>query len=772
MTRYDLSADCLYFPVRHHSPACAYHLERALEAYRPQCVLIEGPENAGHLLPLLTHPSAKTPLAFYCALRDDKGDLGEPGETYKCYYPFLDCSPELTALRWAAKAGVEARLIDLPYSQILLSRAQERREERSIYQDEAHFSHKDFLERLREKTGARTFDEFWETYFEVNGLAMETPAFVSLLYTYCALARETTPPAALLADGSLAREAHMAQAIEAARRTYGRVLVVTGGFHVEGLRHPTMEAAPPKSALQEQVYPMVYSMEAADALQGYASGMPSPGFYQRVWEHLHGEAPQDAYGDSVLELIAAAGRRLRHQGEALSVADETCALDMARGLAALRGKVQPGLYELQDGVRSAFVKGEIGLLCLPLDILRQLTTGDQVGALPDDALIPPLAVDFQNQCAKLGLRLQTSQQQQSTLQIFSSPKHRATSRFFHRTVFLDCRFAKLSKGPDLVGQKNQSLIREIWDWRWSGGVMAALVDQSVSGGTVEEACAYLLEHRMTQTSLAGEGAGLLVQGFLMGLDDPAVTLHGHLRELLVNDGDFFSLAKACGHLNTLLEMGRLYRQPDTYDYVGLLDQCFGRVLTLLPSMAAIQDEQLAPCLSLLSLLYQLSAKASFAHRRAGLLSVLERLLAAPDLHPGLHGGILGLLYGADPDWREEIERTCGGYLRGTREKMLLSASFLRGLFSMARDLVLVSDQFLPSLDELFARLEEEDFLTLLPELRLAFRYFTPMEISRIAARAAALHGVAPERLRRPASLDYAYGEALDAWAAKRLGAGA
>ena len=88
------------------------------------------------------------------------------------------------------------------------------------------------------------------------------------------------------------------------------------------------------------------------------------------------------------------------------------------------------------------------------------------------------------------------------------------------------------------------------------------------------------------------------------------------------------------------------------------------------------------------------------------------------------------------------------------------------------DLVLVSDQFLPSLDELFARLEEEDFLTLLPELRLAFRYFTPMEISRIAARAAALHGVAPERLRRPASLDYAYGEALDAWAAKRLGAGA
>ena len=78
-----------------------------------------------------------------------------------------------------------------------------------------------------------------------------------------------------------------------------------------------------------------------------------------------------------------------------------------------------------------------------------------------------------------------------------------------------------------------------------------------------------------------------------------------MRALAASDGDFFSLAKACGHLNTLLEMGRLYRQEDTYDYTGLLDQCFGKVLSLLPSMAAIKDGQLSDCLSLISRLYQL-----------------------------------------------------------------------------------------------------------------------------------------------------------------------
>ena len=300
--------------------------------------------------------------------------------------------------------------------------------------------------------------------------------------------------------------------------------------------------------------------------------------------------------------------------------------------------------------------------------------------------------------------------------------------------------------------------------------MAQLVDQSVSGGTVEEACALLLDRQMAQTALSGEGAKLLVQGFLMGLEDRTGSFHTRLRDLVAADGDFFSLSHACAHLSTLLEMRRLYRQPDSYDYTGLLDQCFGKVLVLLPSIAAIKDAQLDDCISLIARLYQLTGQPPFDARRASLLSALEALLTDPDLHPGLHGGVLGLLYGADPQWLTEIETACGGYLRGTREKMLQSASFLRGLFSTARDLLLVSQQFLPSLDCLFSRLEAPDFLALLPELRLAFRYFTPMEAARIARRAAALHGVTPAELRQPAAPPgmYAYGEALDAWAVERL----
>ena len=82
----DFSAPTLFFPVRHHSPVCAFHLQKAIAAYEPGCILIEGSANAGEMIPVLAHKDTKAPVALYYFYKDKKED-------YKCYYPFLDCSP-------------------------------------------------------------------------------------------------------------------------------------------------------------------------------------------------------------------------------------------------------------------------------------------------------------------------------------------------------------------------------------------------------------------------------------------------------------------------------------------------------------------------------------------------------------------------------------------------------------------------------------------------------------------------------------------------------
>lgn len=776
---FDLSAPVLLYPVRHHSPACAWHLERTIERYEPDCILVEGPENANELLPVLTSPDTRAPVALYYAWRDKEGRLSEQGNeaTFRCYYPFLDQSPELVALRAAAVRGIPGRFIDLPYAQILLATGAARglREEmeKPNYASDVYLAANQFQKILCEKAGLRDFEEFWEKYFETAGPTLTTEAFVGLMNRYCQLARQSTPAQQLREDGCLAREAHMAKRIREAAEQYRRVLVVTGGFHIEGLLHPEQEALLPALEKNSQsVYPMRYSLPAADALSGYASGMPGPGYYADVWAALHTETPEQAWERVTLDYLVRTGRRLRKNGDTLSAYDETCALQQARMLAQLRDKPAPGLYELRDVVLSSFVKGEAdGLGSEPLRALQELTTGKTVGHLCAGAPVPPLVQDFEAQCRALRLRRQNTGRQETVLSVFSSPRHRAISRFFYQTIFLDCGFARRTKGPDLRRRRDRNLIREIWEYRWSVNVETALIEHAVSGATLQDACAAELRQRMAKTGRAAEGADLLVQGFLMGLSDTADTLVGRMDELLIADGDFASLCDACAALNGLEEWQSQYGERGNVDYPALLARCFARILQMLPAMNTVDDRAAPQVQRACMLLYQVTGRESFAVQRAPLLNAFSRLVRQDPLHPALHGAVLGLLYGSDPGWKADIDRAVRGYLQGTHGMMLRSAAFLQGLFSTGRDLLLTDDGFQRQVDRLLCELSEEDFTALLPELRLAFSYFVPMETDRIARQAAALHGKQASTLRRqPVDPgDYARAEAVDAWAAARLG---
>ena len=157
---YDLERPILYFPIRHHSPACAYHLKQAINAYRPDCILIEGPENAQEQIAVLAHKETKAPVALYYYYKDTKGLLSEDKEDYRCYYPFLDCSPELVALREAEEKGIPARFIDLPYGEILIGTAEQEglrsESEKQNYNDDYLLSRSQYLHRLCERTDRKS----------------------------------------------------------------------------------------------------------------------------------------------------------------------------------------------------------------------------------------------------------------------------------------------------------------------------------------------------------------------------------------------------------------------------------------------------------------------------------------------------------------------------------------------------------------------------------------------------------------------------------------
>ena len=167
-------AEIKLLPVRHHSPACAWQVQRVIEEWQPRAVLIEGPDTACPLIPAMVDPATKAPFAVYYSYDDTAGAVSEDKEKYRCYYPFLDYSPELAALRTGSAQGAQVAFIDLPYGDILAAsqegKGMRQEGDKSNYNDDYLLSRNDYLQRLCEKTGLRSFDEFWEKYFELEGL--------------------------------------------------------------------------------------------------------------------------------------------------------------------------------------------------------------------------------------------------------------------------------------------------------------------------------------------------------------------------------------------------------------------------------------------------------------------------------------------------------------------------------------------------------------------------------------------------------------------------
>ncbi len=796
-------AEIKLLPVRHHSPACALHVQREILQWMPDTILIEGPDNANEWISVMVDEDTKAPFAVYYSYDDTTGMVSDEKEKYKCYYPFLDYSPELAALRTGAQKGIPTAFIDMPYGDILaaskVGKGLLQEAEKNNYNDDYLLTRSTYVKLLCEKTNMRSFDEFWEKYFESDGLDLDSETWFDNLLLHCTLSREYSLEEELRAEGCLQREVYMAQRIvevaeglKVQAEEQGRVskiLVVTGGFHTPalkarlltdeerrkaGITTPSKEKLRKVPAKDQGVYMMPYSMEAADALNGYASGMPFTGFYQLVWELIQensqegNDLERGVYEEAVFQYIVRCGKAVRSKEGGISTYDEICACNMTKGLAALRGKKQPGAYELQDAVLSNFVKGEHTIATdFAMQELRRQMTGNRIGDLCKNANEPPILQDFREQCKKLGLNITSTVGEEVVLSVFAKKKHRLTSMFLHRLFFLETNFAQRIKGPNLQSGRDRNLMRETWKYKWSAQVMAALIDASVYGASVEEAVRALVKQKLKQEFQARECVLLFTKVFEMGIDEQLQGIYEKVHDAILQDTDFYSLTDALKKLTMLQELCGLYQSQLKLE--ELMEICCGKVMNLLPAMTRVKEEDMANCMEAMKTLYQVTGKTNLPNAkdlRESYLHALSKMDEDREIQAGVHGCVHGMLYGSGREDIDIIEKVCKGYLAGTKEQSMRTAMFFRGLFYAAKDLVFVGRMFVEMLDDFLKQVDTQDFMKLLPELRMAFTYFTPSEIDRIAANAASLYGKDKEDILSKKAVSeklLKYGEELDSY---------
>ncbi|MDR2768475.1 MAG: DUF5682 family protein [Treponema sp.] len=746
---FDFSAPVVYFPVRHHSPACSLHLAETIRRYDPRLILVEGPADACHLIPLVTDQATVPPFCIYYSFDDREGRVSPECEKYRAYYPFLDYSPEYTALKSAAERKIPARFIDMPYAaRLCMPKTGETAPLNRRHDDEGEYEVNAYTALLTKNAGFRSFAEFWEAFYEIPAASLETPRFVNALFTLAWYMREADP----VSDEDAARESFMLEQIGRAAKECGRILVVSGAFHTPALAGNTPAAKYSGGAADEparaeavpnaSLYLMPYTFTEMDGRKGYAAGMPFPAYYGALNRYYGAGEGEAAFAKTACDFVVKTARFLRNKSS-VSIPDEANALSMASSLAALRGKRAPGVYERIDGVRSSFVKGDINTTVTPeLDYLFRNLSGVGAGRVAAQEAAPPVVSDFREKCREHHVKIDSTLPRKITLSIVKDTRHYRKSRFFHQLVFLETGFCRCLSGPDYVSGRDKNLAREIWEYRYDSKVETVLVDKSVFGTTVAELCV-TLARRSFADGMGAEALGrLLISAEVMGITDFYESCAEEIISIIDNEGNFTGASSCLQSLRELKNLQTLLRAGDNggTQIPALMTRCYKRSVLLLESGRTAGESGEQRYSEGLRSLYALSVEEPLLCDPLLLRERAASLLADGFCNSRFYGTLLAVGRKQELISMEEFTRRINSRLESSLDDAPDAASFIAGVFLVGRDALFAESGVFEAIDRVIANMDDRVFVSILPNLRLAFTAFLPPETGRIAGMASAAHG--------------------------------
>lgn len=730
--------DVTYVPIRHHSPACAWMLRSVLAELRPEVILIEGPSDLGHHIPYLADLDTDPPVAIAAMdpVRDD-------GPRAVQYYPMSAHAPEFIAIRDGLAMGAEVRFIDMAVGQRF-------DHEPESLQSEFPFRSADFIKLTCTRLGLRDGLELWDHLFETRLGQRDWRSFFADVYAYCLAMRETTDPAVMAADATLAREAEMRRHIaDAAGR---RCVVVTGGFHTPALFDAKAAKAPQMPKIDS--YLVAYGEEALDALSGYGAGLRYPGWYHQAWQAaLAADGPPDW---AALAVDTATGFAGRMAGDARRVPlpQLTEMVSIAQGLAHLKGRDAVMLPDLFDGMRTALIKTEAGPGEPYTERMHAHLRGTRLGRVPKSAGQPPLVSDARDRAARMRVDLTDSAPKLRKLDIRRKEAHQKVQQFFYQMALLETGLASLESGPDfLLGSRIDLLFAE-WSVGWSPFVEGALIKAAPLGATIPEAAARALLRDRAKLFEDGEGANLdavlslVLTGLRAGLGRDLPRLADDLESAIATSGDFNGLAQIVLRLQAVANPEDPLFDAQAPDLLQVARGAFDRLLYLMDDLIETPEESLPDRIRALHIVAGVLRGPQAARFDAPRFDhAVARLLDHPDCAPLLAGALMGLLVQAGLREDRDLAALLKGTLGGVGLSPQQAAAALHGLLMTAPMLLWQSRHVLQAAEDALAALDDDAFLALLPGLRLSLTQLNPHETDRLAEELVDMLGLSGGALR-------------------------
>ncbi|WP_411574345.1 DUF5682 family protein [Streptomyces fradiae] len=592
----------LLLGVRHHGPGSARAVRAALDAARPDAVLIEGPPEADALLPLAADARMRPPVALLAHAVDDPGRAA--------FWPFAAFSPEWVAVRWALGHGAAVHFFDLPaaHSLAMMGDPTWSDEEDDEGGDDSGEQSADVrrggperepgrkqgrqgepgrepgrvprpglrVDPLAVLAGTAGYDDperWWEDAVEHRAAGTGDP-----LAPFAAVAEAMTALRETYGHGGTARdplrEAHMRLRLRAARKEHGdAVAVVCGAWHVPALAAKHTVTADrallrglPKVRTETTWVPWTHRRLARRS--GYGAGIDSPGWYGHLF----------AAPDRPVErwMTKAAGL-LRDEDHAVSTAHVIEAVRLAGSLAAMRGRPLAGLTETTDAVRAVMCDGSD----MPLALIRdRLVVGDVLGEVPEGAPAVPLQRDLDR--LQRSLRLKPEAAEREIDLDLRKDTDAARSRLLHRLRLLGVDWGTPERA------RGTGTFRESWRLRWEPELRVRVAEAGAWGTTVLSAATARAVSEAASATALTDITALAERCLLADLPEALPLVMKALADRAAVDTDVSRLAGALPALARALRYGDV-RGTDTAALADVATGLALRVCVGLPPACAGLD---------------------------------------------------------------------------------------------------------------------------------------------------------------------------------------
>ncbi|WP_371775316.1 DUF5682 family protein [Streptomyces sp. NBC_01438] len=510
--------------VRHHAPSLAAALPALLDAAAPDVLLVELPAEFQPWLGWLAHEETEAPVALAAVPADGPG-AGPAGERGPAFYPFADFSPELAALRWAARNGVPAVACDLP----LADRAWAAGDpdtpgpapvpgaDSAPVPGDGH----GLSDALRSRLTGREGDDLWDRLVEAlaPGSTPEALRRAALL-TGWALRHEAEARGGVHRT-DLVREAWMRGHVARALASGQRPAVVVGAFHAPALLPSATGAAgavgvtgttgdPVPAACTVSLIPYTYPL--LDSRSGYPAGIRDP-----EWQHTVLDAAGDpaALHEALIRTAVRICAALREQGHPYGPADGREIVRVAGDLARLRELPAPGRGELLEAVQTVLGRGETygtgRAVALALErVLVGARTGRPAPAAPRSGLGPAVEAET----AALALPGPDDAHERTPRDLRLDPARSTLDRrrelLLRRLTVCGIPYAQEQQVTGAAGTEG---LTTRWQVRWTPATGAMLTAAGARGVTPVQAAEGVLRQRHAAECAAdGPTAAQVVRG--------------------------------------------------------------------------------------------------------------------------------------------------------------------------------------------------------------------------------------------------------------------